>query len=257
MSAFLNNGRTRGDRIVRKRKIIRIDEEKCDGCGKCVTNCPEGALQVVGGKAKLVRGSYCDGLGACIGDCPHDAITIEEREAEEFDAQAVEEHRRGHTAAQCPGAALMSFGDGTPATAQTGGQASALRQWPVQLRLVPAGAAFLDGADLLLCADCVPFALAAFHGELLAGKRLLVGSPKFDDAAAYLAKLTDILRQHEVRSLTVAHMEVPCCHGLLRLAQRAIEASGKDVPLRIVVVGVRGEMESVQETSLAQGRDRT
>ncbi len=241
-----------------RRKIVRIDEEKCNGCGACIPNCAEGAIQLIDGKARLVSETYCDGLGACLGTCPQDAIAVIEREADEFDEEAAMEHVRAqereqahhaHTAhAGCPGAALMDFGAAGPeaaeAPAEEGQDApSALRQWPVQLMLVPPVAPFLDGADVLLAADCVPFAYAGFHGRLLKGKKLLVGCPKLDDAGFYAEKLADILRLNDVRSLTVVHMEVPCCFGLVALARRALAESGKSIPVEEVTIGVQGEVQ--------------
>jgi Fe-S-cluster-containing hydrogenase component 2 len=240
------------------RKIVEIDEERCNGCGQCVPNCAEGALQIVNGKAKLVKDEYCDGLGACLGTCPQDAIRIIEREAEEFDEEAVEEHlaAREDSSEQkqpagpaaggvCPGAALMNFqrsAESAPQQPDPEGRPSALTQWPVQLMLVPAGAPFLDGADLLLAADCTPFALADFHERFLTGRKLLVGCPKLDDAPYYAEKLADILRQGDVKSITIVRMEVPCCSGLTAVARRAIEKTNSDVPLREVVVGVQGQV---------------
>ncbi len=237
------------------RKIVEIDEEKCNGCGECIPNCAEGALQIVNGKARLVKEQYCDGLGACLGTCPMDAIRIIEREAEEFDEEAVEEHLAQHDDRQqqpavppsggCPGMAMMDLRERLPESARPAGSAgrpSALAQWPVQLMLVPPGAPFLQGADLLLAADCVAFALADFHERFLAGRSLLLGCPKLDDAAFYVEKLTAILRQADVSSLTVVRMEVPCCSGLTAVARRAIAESAVDVALREVVVGVRGQV---------------
>jgi Pyruvate/2-oxoacid:ferredoxin oxidoreductase delta subunit len=230
------------------RKIVRIDEEKCDGCGQCIPNCREGALRVVDGKARLVSDRYCDGLGACLGVCPRDAITVIEREADEFDEQAVAAfHAVGgpHMRAAhggCPGAALMSFaaGDDAAPASEPSDSPSALRQWPVQLELVPVNAPFFDGADLLLVADCVPFAVADFHARFLRGRKLLVGCPKLDDTARYAAKLAAILKGNDIRSLTIVHMEVPCCFGLVALARRALAESEKQVPVQEVVVGVQG-----------------
>jgi Pyruvate/2-oxoacid:ferredoxin oxidoreductase delta subunit len=251
------------------RKIVRIDEEKCDGCGLCVPQCKEGAIQVVEGKARLVSELYCDGLGACLGECPRGAITIEEREAEEFDEKAVKEHLKAaheeheYEPAQhfgmgqgCPSARVMSFlaknrataGPGPrpgPAHAElaTGAAAeSALSQWPVQLALVPVSAPYLRGADLLIAADCVPFAYAGFHRDLLEGKAVLVGCPKLDDTGPYLQKLARIFAECEPKSVTVAHMEVPCCFGLARLVQEAMKLSGKNIPVRGVTISIQGEM---------------
>ncbi|MDP6439726.1 MAG: 4Fe-4S binding protein [Candidatus Brocadiia bacterium] len=229
------------------RKIIKIHEERCNGCGECIPQCEEGALQIVDGKVRLVDDRYCDGLGACLGHCPQDAIEIIERDASKFDEAAVEEHQRHleydeeKPAHACPGAAMFAF-SATPEdeTVDAGTRPSALTQWPVQLHLVPVSAPYLQGAELLLAADCVPFAMANFHGELLAGRKVLIGCPKLDDTSAYEEKLAAILRQNDVRGLTVAHMEVPCCYGLVVVARRAIERSGKQVPLKEVTVSVQG-----------------
>ena len=236
------------------RKIVRIDEEKCNGCGLCVPECEEGALQIVDGKAKLVDDRYCDGLGDCVGDCPRDAIEIVEREATEFDEDAVEERRKelqrgrggGEHEGSCPGAAMMDVADppGDPVESAPGEKSSALRQWPVQLHLVPVGAPYLEGADLLLAADCVPFAVPDFHQRILSGHRVLSGCPKLDDAGAYVEKLTSILRENAIRSLTVAHMEVPCCRGMVAIARKAIEESGSDVSFRTVEASIDGECAS-------------
>jgi Pyruvate/2-oxoacid:ferredoxin oxidoreductase delta subunit len=245
------------------RKIVEIDEERCNGCGECIPSCAEGAIQLIEGKARLVKDIYCDGLGACLGTCPQDAITVTEREAEEFDEEAAMEHvrtlerqkevkaRQAHAQdvhGGCPGAALMDFAAGQAESAGTEGvdTPSALRQWPVQLMLIPPGAPFLDGTDVLLAADCVPFAYAGFHGKLLAGKKLLVGCPKLDDASFYADKLAEILRQSDIRSLTIAHMEVPCCYGLVALAKRALAQSGKSIPVEDVTIAVQGEVLSRQ-----------
>ena len=241
------------------RKVIRIDEEKCNGCGACITECQEGALQIVNGKAKLVKESFCDGLGACIGECPEGALEIIEREADEFDERAVDEHMRqteperhvqGHEADGCPGAALFEFAPEEDAALKEGSRPSALSQWPVQLHLVPVRAPYLEGADVLLVADCVPFACADFHGELLAGRKVLVACPKLDDTAAYEEKLAAMLRENEIRSLTVGHMEVPCCYGLVVLAQKAVERSGRQLPVDEITVTVRGAIERGGEHAL-------
>jgi len=229
------------------RKIIRIDEERCNGCGLCVPSCAEGALQIVNGKAKLVKEQYCDGLGACLGECPQGALTIEEREAEEFDEAAVEQHlhkqQKQELPCGCPSAAVTQFQCETSASAEpatTRPTASRLTHWPVQLTLVPPSAPFLKGADILLAADCVPFAYADFHREFLADHAVLVACPKLDDFHAHLNKLTAILRQAEPRSITVVHMEVPCCSGLVHMARKAIEDSGSNILLYDVTIGTRG-----------------
>ena len=227
-----------------KRKIVRIDEEKCDGCGLCVPACAEGALQIIDGKAKLVSDVYCDGLGACLGECPRGAITIEEREAEEFDEAAAEKHRQSQELpCGCPSAAVTRFHRReTTAPTDSSCLQSLLGHWPVQLTLVPPKAPFLQGADVVLAADCVPFAYANFHRDFIQGRSLLVACPKLDDFNAHLEKLTEILRQSDVRSLTVVYMEVPCCSGLVQMARRAIDASGKDIPLHEVTVGIKGDV---------------
>jgi len=243
------------------REIVRIDDEKCDGCGLCVPACAEGAIRIVDGKARLIADNLCDGLGACLGHCPKDAIIIEQRQADEFDEEAVEEHLKaegkplpahhapasahGHGHGGCPSAALRTLAPKAEpaATAAAGTRPSELRQWPVQMHLVPPTAPFLKGADLLLAADCAPFAYADFHKDLLKGKALLIGCPKLDDGQAYLQKLTAMLQQNEIKRLTVVHMEVPCCSGLIMIARQAIAASGRQVPLETVRVGIQGEIK--------------
>jgi len=234
------------------RKIVKIDEEKCNGCGACVPACVEGALQIIDGKAKLISEQYCDGLGACLGECPQGAITIEEREAEEFDEEATKHHieQKKHATETlpcgCPSTTVTQFG-----RQQTTGvnlkeaihQESMLSHWPVQLTLVPPSAPFLQGVDLVLAADCVPFAYAGFHHDLLKGRALLVACPKLDDFQAHLEKLTEILRHSQINSLTVVHMEVPCCSGLAHMAKQAIDLSDKDIPLKEITVGIRGDLK--------------
>jgi len=238
-----------------RRKIVRIDEEKCDGCGKCVTACVEGAIALVNGKAKLVSETYCDGLGACLGECPQGAISIEEREAAEFDEAAAKQHiarkEADEVAHVCPGSMAKRI-ERTPgpAAAAAAGGASQLGNWPVQLKLVPPDAPYFEEADLLLVADCVPFALGDFHSSLLRGRPVVVGCPKLDDPDYYAEKLADILKCSSVKSLTVVHMEVPCCSALARIAEAAIRAAGKDIPLRDVTVGIQGEI--VREESGAE-----
>jgi NAD-dependent dihydropyrimidine dehydrogenase PreA subunit len=241
------------------RKIIEIDEELCDGCGNCIITCAEGALKLVDGKAKLVSDILCDGLGACLGECPTGALRIIERKAGEFDEEAVEKHleeikkvekaRPAHPEPQfgCPSARIQTFDRPTPCQAanepvvQASGR-SALRQWPVQINLVPPTAPFLKNADLLVTADCTPFAYANFHQDFLEGKVLMVGCPKFDDTEAYLEKFTEIFKKADIRSVTTVFMEVPCCHGLPMIVKRALEASGKDIPVEHVIISVTGEI---------------
>lgn len=214
------------------RKIVHIDEEKCDGCGLCASACHEGAIRMINGKAKLVSESYCDGLGDCLGECPQGAITIEEREARPFDQAAVAEHlaaldadRPAQSSAPTPGASVPTR----------------LGHWPVQLSLVPPNAPFLAGADLLVCADCVPLAVGDFHDRYLAGRVVMVGCPKFDDVDYYLEKLKTIFAGADARSITVLRMEVPCCGGIERTAVSARNSAAPNVDIDIVTIGVRGE----------------
>jgi len=245
------------------RKVIRIDEEKCDGCGDCVTACQEGAIQIVDGTAKLVSETYCDGLGACIGDCPQGAITIEEREAAAYDETAVEQHLNqlkqrsttqvtsNHHAGMggCPGSAsrelkrAISIADLLePHTADAAAEKSELSHWPVQLMLVPPQAPYLRGCDLLICADCVPFALSNFHGQYLRGKRVLVGCPKLDDLDYYFEKLQRIFEVAQPNSITVLKMEVPCCHGIASAAMRARDEVAPQIPIEVHTIGIEGEL---------------
>jgi NAD-dependent dihydropyrimidine dehydrogenase PreA subunit len=247
-----------------KRKIVHINEEKCNGCGLCIPNCAEGALQIIDGKAKLVSDKYCDGLGACLGHCPMDAIEIIEREAEEFDEKAVEEylanakkgdnskHTGHHHGRGCPGSRVVSFeskkrNEGMNVTS---GDIKLsikpqLKQWPVQLHLVPVNAPYFDGAHLLVTADCVPFAYADYHLDLLKGKSVVVGCPKLDDAEYYVEKLTDIIRNNDIRSITVAHMEVPCCSGMVWAVRKAVENSGKSVPIKQIEITIDGRKKEL------------
>ncbi|MFC2159139.1 ATP-binding protein [Actinomycetota bacterium] len=284
-----------------EREIITIDEEKCNGCGSCVPGCPEGALQIIDDKARLISDLFCDGLGACIGDCPEDAISIIKREAEPYDEVRVMqnivkqgentikahlEHLRDHgetgflkqatdyleengidnplekeiiekqgcasgesedkLPCGCPGSKVMDLRDDETDT--TSGdtdvkQKTELRQWPVQIHLVPVNAPYFDNAELLIAADCVPFAYADFHRSLLKNKILLVGCPKLDDAGFYKDKITEILKENNIKSLTIAHMEVPCCFGLVKLVNEALADSGKDIPVDDITVKVNGEIQ--------------
>ena len=277
---------------MEKRKIIKINEEKCNGCGLCIPNCPEGAIQIIDKKARLISDLFCDGLGACLGHCPQGAITIEKREAKEYDERKVmgnivkqgkntitahlkhlKEHNQEkylkqaldflkekridvefgpaaahpHAFSGCPGSRLMDFRkkktspQNKPAVSQ--GE-SELRQWPVQLMLVPPHAPYLNDADILIAADCVPFAYPDFHQGLLKGKSLLIGCPKLDDVGIYEEKLARVLEINNVRSVTYVHMEVPCCFGLVGIIQSAIQKSGKDVPFKEIVIGIAGEKKN-------------
>ena len=270
-----------------KRKIIKIDDKKCNGCGLCIPNCPEGALQMIDGKARLISDLFCDGLGACIGHCPEGAIKIEEREAEPYNERKVManivkhgkntikahlEHLKDHGEHKllkealdflkekgidvpfspekpgplpcgCPGTKVMDFGKKEkPAKSMKHAKnPPELRQWPVQITLVPPHAPYLNGSDLLIAADCVPFAYADFHGELLKGKTLLIGCPKLDDAVRYEEKITQVFKDNDIKSVTCAHMEVPCCFGLVEIVKTAIANSGKNIPFKEVTISIKGE----------------
>jgi ferredoxin len=264
------------------REIVEIDDAKCDGCGQCIPSCAEGALYLEGGKVKLKGDALCDGLGACLGECPTGALRVVKRDAAAYDEAAVhaalaaEGRPAPHTphvgpraprlamaspspepSSGCPGSRprtltpapppapgprprLSVVSEAPPPIVPQGG--SRLGQWPVQLHLVSPAAPYLRGADLLLAADCVPFAYARFHADLLDGRRLLVGCPKLDDLAAYEVKLTEIFRRAEPRTITVAKMEVPCCGGIATAARRALSASGVQAPLSEVTIGIAGEV---------------
>ncbi len=231
------------------RKIVEIDEERCNGCGLCVPNCAEGAIRIVNGKAKLLAENLCDGLGACLGECPEGAIRIIEREADAFDEAAVAAHLAPKAPAPpvhagCPGNRMQQFQRPAPPVEATGGGAvSQLATWPVQLTLLSPQAPYLRGADLLLVADCVPVAYAGFHGNLLKGQPVVIGCPKLDDARSYVTKLAEIIQTAAPRSLTVAHMEVPCCTGLAQVARLALLEASSELELRTVVIGIRGDVK--------------
>jgi NAD-dependent dihydropyrimidine dehydrogenase PreA subunit len=210
-----------------KRKIVNINENLCNGCGNCIPKCAEGALQIVNGKAKIIKETYCDGLGACLGQCPQGAITITEREADAFNEAEVHEHLKTKIANQTT----------TPQKNQT----LQKPQWPIKLNLVPVKAPFFENTDLLFAADCAPVALKNFH-EFIAGKRVIIGCPKFDDARAYAQKLTEIFQQNNIVSVTVVHMEVPCCTGLKWAVNRAFEASSKKILIKEYEVKIGGEV---------------
>ncbi len=249
------------------RKIVKIDEELCNGCGLCVPSCAEGAIRVIDGKARLMGDNLCDGLGACLGDCPQGAITIEERDALEFDETAVDAMKSadvdddggcacsghvaphvqsgGHHGGGCPGAAVRDFGrSGTQtAGASSGPVPSQLRQWPVQLHLIPPTAPFLRGADLVLAADCAAFTFGDFHNRFLRNKALAIACPKLDTGLdIYQEKLTRMIDEAGLNTITVVVMEVPCCNGLLALASRAMQDAQRPIPMKMVRIGLQGDI---------------
>jgi ferredoxin len=254
------------------RKIITIDEDTCDGCGICVPSCAEGAIRVIDGKARLVAEKYCDGLGACLGECPQGALNVVDAEVDAFDEEAAKEHVRaagqlnehaGHAHATapkptvhadkglpcgCPSSVIQTFAPQTACekantpVSRPGSGVSALTHWPIQIHLVPPTAPFLRGADLLVAADCTPAAYHRFHDDLLRGKTLLMGCPKFDDAEAYTNKFTAIFAQADIKSVTVAVMEVPCCQGMPAIVKKAMANAEKNIPLKVVTISTRGEM---------------
>ncbi len=274
-----------------KRKIIKIDEDKCNGCGLCIPNCPEGALQLIDDKARLISDLFCDGLGACIGHCPEGAITIEEREAEPYNEKRVMEniakqgkntikahleHLKEHgeniylneaiqalkdkgievpdlekgpagahthhgDSSECPGSKRVELRPKAGKDKPGAKGMPQLRQWPVQIMLVRPSAPYLNNADLLIAADCVPFAYADFHRDLLKGKVLLVGCPKLDDIGFYKDRFTEIFKNNHIKSVTYAHMEVPCCSGMIKAVESAISLSGKKIPFKEITISIKGE----------------
>ena len=231
------------------RKIIQIDESLCDGCGQCMIACAEAAIELVDGKARVIADRYCDGLGACLGECPQGALTIIEREAEEFDEKAVHERVQEQQqwqeaeklSHQCPSAQTRQFASRGPSvSAQTSPSQSQLSTWPVQLRLVAPDAPFLQGADLLVAADCTPFAYPDVHRDFFKGRVVLCGCPKLDDQEQYVQKFTEIFKRNAIKGVTVLVMEVPCCGGMPVIIQKAMQAAGRNVPVETVVVGIEG-----------------
>jgi ferredoxin len=239
------------------RKIVEIDEEKCDGCGDCVPSCAEGAIRIINGKAKVVSETYCDGFGACLGECPQGAISIVEREAPEYDEAAVHRHladlkqerikplptfAAAPAHGGCPGSAMRQFDK--PAIRQSvlteTSETSQLHHWPIQLMLVPPHAPFLKKADLLVCADCVPFTVPDFHSRYLAGRALLVGCPKLDDLQFYFNKLKEIFKEATPEKVTVLKMEVPCCSGIAQAVIQARDEVAPDIPVEVITLGIRG-----------------
>jgi len=260
------------------RNIIVIDEEKCDGCELCVDACAEGAIQIIDGKAKLVSDILCDGFGACLGSCPQEALIIEQRDVEDYDEEAVEKHLEqidknkkmfeekqkekqqteikqvAHSSHSCPGAAMRALTPSqTDADLSQLPLQSQLGHWPVQLMLVPPHAPFLKDADLLICADCVPFTVPDFHSRYLAGRAVLVGCPKLDDLQFYHEKLKDIFREAQPKKVTVLKMEVPCCNGIAQAAIMALKEVSPGIPSEVHTIGIRGgiQVEDIKEARTA------
>jgi ferredoxin len=253
-----------------KRNIIKIDEEKCTGCGLCVPGCHEEAIKIIDGKAKLVSDVFCDGLGACLGECPEGALSVEEREANPFDEKMVQETiafkkreqaqaHGGKPAPQglgvissaahgCPGSAHAVFErktQATPAAVKTGSQQSELTHWPIQLHLVNPAADFFRGKDVVLTADCVAYCLPDFHEILLKGKSLAIACPKLDEGQdVYVEKIRRMVDESKINTLTVIMMEVPCCRGLLQIAQTALHGAKRKIPLKAIIVSTRGDVIS-------------
>jgi len=231
---------------VVKRRIIEIDEELCDGCGNCVVACQEGAIGIVDGRAKVINDRFCDGLGACIGECPRGALRIMEREAQEFDPGAVDQHLSSRSAAieQCCSTPIMlerGVVEGRPGTG------SMLTHWPIQIMLVPADAPFFDNADLLIAADCTGFAYPDIQGSFMKNRVLLAGCPKLYDTNIYVEKLQRILEQNEVRSMTILHMEVPCCSRLEGVVRDAQRRSGRDLRVARYIIGIDGQVRRTED----------
>jgi len=274
-----------------KRKIIEIDEEKCNGCGACIPNCPEGALQVIDGKARLISDIFCDGLGACVGECPQDAMSTVEREAESYDEKKTMENivkcgentiiahlnhlkdhgetgyynealefleekgievdldkktcdEEGKLPCGCPGSKVMDFSNECSCQAdETGTRVSQLRHWPVQLTLVPSNASYFQGKDVILVADCVGYALGDFHKDYLKDKSIAIACPKLDsNIDVYVQKLTSLIDDAKINTLTVMTMEVPCCSGLISIAKKATENASRKIPIKSIVVSVKGKI---------------
>ena len=229
-----------------KRRIIHIDEEKCNGCGACAAACHEGAIAMVDGKARLIRDDYCDGLGDCLPACPAGAITFVEREAAAYDAEAVKENmmkKRGGGHQGCPGSRLMTINrdESAASPSQLTEMQSRLRQWPVQIKLVPVTAPYFENAELLISADCAAYAYGNFHADFIKNRITLIGCPKLDDTD-YSEKLTEIIALNNIKSVTVVRMEVPCCGGIENAAKQAVKRSGKFIPWHVVTISTDGNI---------------
>lgn len=223
------------------RKIIKIDEEKCNGCGACAAACHEGAIEMVNGKARLTREDYCDGLGDCLPACPTDAISFEVREAPAYDEAAVNASRAQKAQPMgCPGMRAKSISQRKEAPVQAGPVVSRLSQWPVQIKLAPVNAPYFDGANLLIAADCTAYAYGNFHEEFIRNRVTLIGCPKLDEGD-YAEKLTEIIARNDIKSVTVVRMEVPCCGGIENAVKRALMASGKFIPWQVVTISIDGQ----------------
>ncbi len=223
------------------RKIIKIDENKCNGCGLCADACHEGAIGMVDGKAKLMREDYCDGLGDCLPACPTNAISFEEREAPAYNEAAVLAAKAVKSGGGCPGSKMMSLKREHPAV-ETSATESMLSQWPVQIKLVPINAPYFDGANLLVAADCTAYAYGDFHNKFIKNRITLIGCPKLDEGD-YSEKLTEIIKNNDIRSLTIVRMEVPCCGGLEHAAVTALKNSGKFIPWNVYTVTIDGKIK--------------
>jgi ferredoxin len=236
------------------RKIVEIDEELCNGCGNCVTGCAEGALQIIDGKAKVVSDTFCDGLGACIGECPTGALRIVEREAPPFNEKAVKHHMTEKTKPTlpcgCPSTHIQIFektsaceAANKPTQIETGKEEeSSLTHWPIQIKLIPASAPFLKGADLLVLADCTAVAFPTLHRDLMKGKIVMMGCPKLDDVQDYIDKFTDIFKTAGIKSITTVVMEVPCCSGLPVIVKKGMEVANKIIPMQEIMLSLRGKI---------------